>query len=170
MLFVFFALKEINLQFPRYEELQQVTGEFENCWEFSRGGKNPSLFLAVQLREKGIFSMQNMHGQYNFAAICQELQKNSGIPVKVFFEKSNYEHAWNAFLIRHKEDGFIWDLQQGNTRLVDYSRELSIQKANKKGVIIFLGFFIVLTGGISIWGIKDIMYPRKRTRKKKSLE
>jgi hypothetical protein len=163
LLFIFFLSVE-NRDFPRYQELQQVNGEFEKCGIFSRGKQ--SSYLAIQLKEKGIFTIQQMYGQYDFSELCKYIQQHKEIPVRLLFEDSDYDHSWNAFLIAHKEDGFIWELQQGTNRLIKYPDQLSIREANKKGVVILLSFLIALTGSLSIWGIKDIIYPRKRSRKK----
>ena len=107
-----------------------------------------------------------MRGQFDFSELCKYIQQHKEIPVRILFEDSDYDQSWNAFLINRKEDGFIWELQQGTDRLIKYPDQLSIREANKKGVVILLSFLIALTGSLSIWGIKDIIYLRKRSRKK----
>jgi hypothetical protein len=162
-LLFFFFLSVENRDFPRYQELQQVNGEFEKCGIFA-GGKQSS-YLAIQLKEKGIFTIQQMYGQSDFSELCKYIQQHKEIPVRLLFEDSDYDHSWSAFVIAHKKVGSIWELQQGTNRLIKYPDQLSIREANKKGVVILLSFLMALTGSLSIWGIKDIIYPRKRSRK-----
>ena len=169
LVFLFLTFKTINSEFPSYEKLVQKTGYFEKCWEFSRGGKTPSHFLAVQLKENVFFSLQSMRGQYDFSSICDELDRNKETAITVFFEARNYEHQWNSFLIHPKEHGVLWALQRGNTELVSYHRQLSVQKANKQGDAIILFFLSILTVALSVWGIKEVMYPRKKKKKVKNL-
>ena len=167
--FLLFLFKAISLKFPEYEDLHEKTGYVEKCWEFSRasGGRSPSRFLAVQLKESGFFSLQSMHErQYKFVDLCKDLETNKNIPVKILFEDPDYEHAWNAFFVHPKENGFIWELRQRDDILIHYDRILSVEKKNRDGIIVTLLVIVLLMTPHSIYGIKDAMRKPKRRRKK----
>jgi hypothetical protein len=169
LVFLFYMVKTVNREFPSYEKLEKKTGYFEKCWEFSRGGKFPSRFLAVQLEKNVFFSLQGMRGQYDFSILCKELERNKKTSITVFFEAQHYEHQWNSFFIHPKEDGILWALQQGDAELVDYNRQLSMREADKEAVVIILFFLSALTVSFSAWGIKEVMYPGKKKKKVKNL-